>query len=440
MEYPRILIVVMGRINAADNANNGLLLRNLFGQFPRQNLAQIYSGGDNGDEGFFGRYYQLKPQDRKLGRLFFRLKSMAMEGNAQINIPASSEKKKFSFSQLIRRWGKKLLMDSGLFEIIFRPRLSQEMILFIKDFEPDIIFSQGYNLGFALLPLMITQKLDIPIVYYPTDDWSKHRKKDDLSTISYLTYFARQYAAKKLVNKTKICIAFNRFMQEEYLLRYKKKFLILMQGDESRRFDKSPINKLCESDCYWIVATGDFDRHRIPLLYDLDSTCKTLNGKGLKVKATVFPVNYDSLPPALFTEFDYISFLASPDHHELAGILHSADVLFLLERFDETSSQIRMSISSKAHLFMHSGRPIIVYSHPITGIARYALEEKWAEVIDRPDAQLLADVLEKIFTDKDKQDSLISSARKIALKNHDLPSIQKTFYAMIQSIVHKSNT
>lgn len=59
MAYPRVLIVALGCINADDNANNGLLLRNLFVGWPGESLAQIYSCGGNGNKGFFGHYCRL---------------------------------------------------------------------------------------------------------------------------------------------------------------------------------------------------------------------------------------------------------------------------------------------------------------------------------------------------------------------------------------------
>lgn len=35
-KYPRVLVATLGRINAVDSFNNGLLLRNLFGGWPRE--------------------------------------------------------------------------------------------------------------------------------------------------------------------------------------------------------------------------------------------------------------------------------------------------------------------------------------------------------------------------------------------------------------------
>src|SRR5664279_3655420 len=120
-KYPRVLVVALGRINTVDSYNNGLLLRNLFGSWPREYLAQIYSSGDTGDEGFFGDYYQLGPQDRRLGRLFYRLKAEAL-GEAAKTILA--RKAAAAHTASAGSWARHLLVDTGLYEIVFAPRLS----------------------------------------------------------------------------------------------------------------------------------------------------------------------------------------------------------------------------------------------------------------------------------------------------------------------------
>ena len=79
IKYPKILVLAMGRINQKDTSNNGLLLRNLFAGFPKENLAQIYSGGNNSDQGFFSRYYCLDEKDRFFGKIFFQKNFVFME-------------------------------------------------------------------------------------------------------------------------------------------------------------------------------------------------------------------------------------------------------------------------------------------------------------------------------------------------------------------------
>ena len=116
-------------------------------------------------------------------------------------------------------------------------------------------------------------------------------------------------------------------------------------------------------------------------------------------------------------------------------MLRGADILFLPERFDETAQGIRLSISSKAHLFMFSGKPIIVYSDPVTGIVRYATEDGWAAVVDRRDPGLLADTIERLFKDDVYRQQLIAGARSTAEKNHNLTTIRSSFFKLICSAI-----
>ena len=434
MEYPRVLIVVMGRIHAADNANNGLLLRNLFEIFPRENLAQIYSSDDNGDEGFFCSYYQLKQQDRRFGRIFFRLKATALKSGAQGSIQNEEIGSKFSISSFVHRCGKKLLMDSGLYELVFRPRLSREMISFIKDFRPDYIFSQGYNLAFTLIPLMIFRRFDVPIIYYPTDDWPEARYIKELGYRGFISKIVRKKilsTSNQLVGIAKVCIAFNTYTKFEYLARYGKEFTVIMHGDEFSRFDKTEPKRNVSDDMFWIVSTGDFDKHRTPLLYDLDEACRLLNSKGIKVFSTVYPVAPIKNTQFNINDFQFTEFCKCPMHDELVSVLKGADIMFLPERFDGTVKIIRNSISSKAHLFMFSKKPIIVYSDPLAGIGRYAIEEGWAVLVGTRNPEVLAYEIETIIKGQKRKEELIECAIKTAKKNHILQENQNKFINLL---------
>lgn len=80
---------------------------------------------------------------------------------------------------------------------------------------------------------------------------------------------------------------------------------------------------------------------------------------------------------------------------------------------------------------MFSGKPIVVYSSAITGIASYAREEHWAIVVDRRDPDVLAAILEKLFKDKDERQRIIDNATRVALQNHHLPAIRARFFELI---------
>lgn len=438
MNYPRVLIVTMGRINDADTDNNSLLLRNIFAKWPRQNLAQIYSSGDNSDYGFFDRYYQLSPRDRLFGRLFYGLKTKLFKMNAMYSNTPFIETNVRSKTKSTKEILTNIFVDTGLYELIFRPRLSREMISWVQEFQPDIIFAQGYCLTFAWLPSRLSDYFKLPIVYYPTDDWPNDAyrvKGGGIPIVSKLVSRSVARAARHLVEVSSVLLAFNRYMREEYLKRYNKEFVVLMHGDDLSRYQTAQPMRLAVNDEYWIVCTGLFGNSRFPLLYDLDQACKILNAKGLRVRATVFPVNEVSEISSQVNGFIHVDFEPCPSHSALVSVLKGADILFLPERFDESAQGISLSVSSKAHLFMFSGKPIVVYSDSVTGIARYAKEEGWAVVLDYRDPVMLSSIFERLIKNSDARDNLLKAANRTALANHDLKTIQSSFTALLNSAI-----
>lgn len=426
MRYPRVLVVALGRINAADTSNNGLLLRNLFEKWPPENVAQVYSSGAGEDDGFFGRYYRLGAPDRSLGQLFYLLKGDYDETARGACAPDGAPS-----MERLRVLGSSLLVRTGVHEMAFRPRLSRRMIAWIGKFKPDIVFAQGYNLTFAWLPLMLSRRLNLPLVYYPTDDWPRacYRTEGSLSLLSWFARGAVAIASRDLAVEATVNIAFNRAMEEEYMRRYDRTFSVLMHGDRFSRFLDAGRRRSAPTDVCEIVSTGALNPHRWPLVEDLEKACEVLESRGCRARGTIYAV---AQPSASRTRgFRHVRFEPCPSHNELPAVLRGADILFLPERFDNTVDDVRLSISSKAHLFMFSGRPIVVYSHPRTGVARYAENAEWAAVVNRRDPQLLARALERLAWDREARQRVVSAARETARRNHYLPDIQWSFRSLL---------
>ena len=440
MEYPKVLVLAIGRVNDSDSSSNGLLLRNIFARFPRENLAQIYSGGSNGDAGFFGHYYKLNAYDRWFGKLFFKYKSKSEEGGIHLFNRAVVKNQSKSVFLPFRRIFLNWFIDSGFYELIFRPRLSWRILKWISEFKPDILFTQGYNLTFTWLPLMIDRKYNLPIIYYPTDDWPDRCYKYGLTKLSVFARLTlRNYtmASKKLVKSATVHLAFNYSMKNEYSKRYKTEFYVLMHGDDFKRFESAVPRRSTDDNIYCFVCTGAFDYHRFPLIDDLDAACKILNSNNIKCQTIVYSVNsLNELPDRIY-EFHYVTFKKCPSHEDLVSFLRGADILILPERFGETSASIRLSVSSKSHLFMFSGRPIIVYSDSRTGVAQYGKAKGWAEVVDIRDPEVLAKTIETLIKNRNKQEKLIERARNTAMKNHQLSTIQDSFLKLLVAVVQQ---
>lgn len=438
--YPRLLICALSRVNKLDNTNSNLLLRNLLAQWPRERLAQIYSGGDNGDEGFCGNYYHISAQDRIWGRLFFRLKGIYSDDSlfgSALNGDASVENDHKPETRL-RGIAAKLLVDSGLYELIFRIHPSDKLLNWTKKIAPDVILVQGYNLSFVWLTHILEQHLHKPIAYYASDDWPSYLYASKVGLLAFTEPVMRRIVARsvtRLFKETDLQFSFNSVMGEEYERRYGKPFTPIMHCDDPERFRLAEPIRLYPPEIRSIIATGVFDDSRWPLLVDLAEACGRLNQEGISARVTVLATRMSKPGFNKVSSCRYVDLREDPGHDLLPSYLKGADLLYLPETFDEKHVRAyRYSISSKAHLFMFSQRPILVYGHPQTGLVTYARSKRWARVVDIRNSDLLFAALRQLLSDDAVREDLVSRAKEVALENHDCTSVRELFRSQILGV------
>lgn len=428
--YPKILVVALGKINKKDLHNNGLLLRSLFLNYPQENIAQIYSSGNNEDGGYFGSYYCLSNKDRRFGNIFYNYKKGGKVADLTVNRPIQGGVK-----QKINKIIDRLFIKTGLYELLFRVKISSEMYAWIISFKPDIIFAQGYNLTFSLLPILIKKKIDVKLSFLTTDDWPEYLYSGKFGENKVLAYVARKKVIKlsnELIKQTDIPFAFGYPMAIEYEKRYSKLFNVVNHSDDPKRFDLCPEKRLKPTSVFSIIAIGNFNCFRWPLLLDMNAACNILNEEGLSVCISVISSAIDPDGFQSIIDAKYIDLYEDPGNDELPCYLKGADLLFLPEGFNESFvDAIRLSISSKAHLFMFCKRPILVYAHKRTGIANYASTFGWADVITERSVQKLTEVVRDYIRKKDSSQSRIPNAYNFALNNHNNDEVSRNFQQIL---------
>jgi glycosyltransferase involved in cell wall biosynthesis len=437
--HPRVLIVALSRINSTDTANNGLLLRNLFSAWPRERLAQIYSGGSNGDGGFCGHEYQVAARDRRFGEQFFKLKKEQVPASrTSFSDEQSIESRKSNTITRIKAKVGSFIQDSGFYEIIFKIKPSEQLLDWVREFDPEIVLAQGYNLSFIWLPLMLKRQFKIPMAFYNSDDWPSYLYASGNGLFATTAPFMRRIVAsstKELIADTDMPFAFNDMMGEEYERRYGKSFKTLMHCDDPERFRIAEPIRLQPPGVNSIVATGAFDDSRWPLLLDLEESCQRLSSQGIPTRATVLTMRVSEEGYRRIKSCRFVTLQDDPGHKLLPSYLKGADLLYLAETFDpEIAHGYRYSISTKAHLFMFSQRPIIVYGHPGNGLVKYADREGWACVVSKRDTELLTNKLILLLTDEDLRNKLIQKGNNVAQRNNSCSIIQDSFVNHLTSI------
>jgi glycosyltransferase involved in cell wall biosynthesis len=430
--YPRVLIIYNSRINKADQ--HGVSIRGWFGDWPKENLAQIYSGGEVGQEVFCGYNFKLGQTERKFGKYFFKLKDSSI-GQSSYPIKPSqgfTKLKKLSFWSLFKNRISKFFINSGLWELIFKPILSEEMIEFIEKFDPQIIYCQGYSLTFSWLPVMIQNKFDIPICFQTGDDWPFYLYKK--SPISFVIRPIVHRAVKLLLLKSEVRLANGKLMADVYAQRYNIPFEVIMMCDNLDRFQKAIPSKVVNSDTISIIYTGGLANGRWYSIIDLCKAVEILQNEGYKIMVTTFATLIPQEAVKFLEKLENLQMLPGPSHENLPSYLKGADILYLPESFDPREAKaIRLSISTKAHLYMMSERPILLYASPITGIMNYAKEKEWARIVEEHNLKKLVQAIRLLITNIEYSRKLVKRGLEVVLKNHNEINVREKFVAFLNT-------
>ena len=419
----------MTKIFKEDGVN--LLIRTLFGEWPREDLAQIYTGELPGRDEFCGHYFEIGVRERRLGRLFFALKTRAMPAISGISVTKATgtyaRRRKshlsLAFSRLIS-----LIVDKGYWDLLFQIRPSNALIKFVLNFKPDIIYTQGYSLSFTRLALELARQLKIPLFYFPMDDWHSSLFAGSL------VHHKVNKIATRVAREASIRFALGPKMAETLSARYGVSFECLYHADCPERFNISEnIKRFAKGskDKLVIGYAGSLYLGRLTAIKDLLSVCQLL-GRPFTIDIYCQSIPQDT--PQELLHSPYITFQALPEHNELPKVLSGCDVLFIPESFDlKYKGAIELSLSTKSHLYMFSRRPILIYGPPWSGTIDYAKRFGWGIVVDKRSIDKLSEGLKIALGDQ--ADEFAERAYSVAMMNHNVNNLRNLIKNRVYNII-----
>lgn len=427
MKYPRLLLVHMTRVYTDDPYN--LLVRNLFSGWPKDSLAQIYTGDYDGEGNFCGRYYQIGVSDRRFGHTFSFLKPIGVRITSGRNVQEQgTEPRIIIFRRVIEKFVH-YIIKTGIWDLVFNARLSSKLNEFICNFKPEIMYTQGYSLSFTKLALKISHQFNIPIFYFPVDDWHSYLYQ------GHFVHREVEKIANQVAQRATLRFALGHRMAETYTRRYKTDFECVYNADDFSRFTPSLNEKTTEYSKIIIGMTGSLYLGRIKCVFDLLQACLLKKNKNFEIK--VYCSNIPTDTPKRLLDSEYVRFLPLPTHGRLPQILSDCHILFLPESFDPIYRKaIELSISTKCHLYMMSGRPIIVYGPEWSGTVDYAKKFDWGFVVDKPQIDCLNNAIGQVLSPL-KTYEIIMKGLSVAKMNHDLGILRKRVLNRVQATATK---
>jgi glycosyltransferase involved in cell wall biosynthesis len=319
----------------------------------------------------------------------------------------------------LRRWLGERIVATGLWEVLFPVRPSRRLLEFVEEFRPDVIYCTGYSLAFATLPVLLARKFGLPICFQTTEDWPLYTYAG-----SPVGILVRRQAAR-LVRASALRLAFGRKMKEEFEARYGVPFQETWHLDDAGRF--GPPGPEPSGPVRRVVFTGSMVLNRHEPVEDMLAAIRVLRREGLAVELDVYCTGVPRELGAEVRGAPEVRFLPLPPHDGLGPVLRGADVLFLPEAFSVGADRLGLAISTKCHLYMMAGRPVLAYGPAHAGTMEYARKDGWALVVEERSVDRLAGALRTLLLDPAARARLTHQAGLCFIRNHDAGSARERF-------------
>jgi glycosyltransferase involved in cell wall biosynthesis len=416
-------------------SGGGITLWNTFKAFPSENIAFVSEHFD-----YFVidnyKHYRFGTKERKYSFPFNFLQSYKKSGPVRkVSGIISSKKKPKNESILkIKSLFIIFLQVTGIFNKIDRINLSEELLAWILEFDPDIIYTQLSTLALIESTLSLKNKLNKKLVIHIMDDWPQTINK---------TFIRKKYwqvNIEKKINKVfdnaDLLLSICEPMSEEYWKRYNKRFIPFHNSIEIERWAPSSKTEWKIKDSVHILYAGRIGPGTSTSLIDIAEAVTELNLEGLNIRFNIQTKSTDNPICNKLRKFSCVNFNPYIDYHELPKLFANVDILVLPIDFDEPNLKfIQLSMPTKVPEYMICGTPIFIYAPGETALVKYAEKEKWAQIVSDNSIEKIKNSLKQLVSNEELRKSLGTRAMQVARKNHDNKIVSQDFMNYLSGLI-----
>lgn len=434
VEYPRVLIIYRGEINEYNSG--GVAIGNWFRPWPKNKLAHILSGSIN-PVLFCAKNYLITGRERRFGLLFSALRrNWSYIGEETTPAGFGTFTLRRSFSQSFKAMVRYLAFDTGLWEFIFAPKLSLEMVAWIEDFKPDVIYMPA-DFSFSWYALLVSQRFNIPIVPHIMDDWPSMRYRDTF--MGGFIHRAVTQIFMAMLTRAPICLTIGPGMKKEYAQRYGIPTEALMCCDDPKRFMRhSYVVPHDAKDSIIVTYCGGLHQNRWKSMMDVAQACQTLRNRGMPIVLNIHTTNMPREAREKLSGFTCTNLLPTPKNEDVPKVLTASTILVHVESFDRKIRQyIRLSVSSKSQIYMMSGRPIFIYGPKGVDVVEYAKAEGWAAVVNSQGTKEVIAELVLLIQDTALQQRICAQAAIVAERHHAAEHVRERLRQIFCDVVER---
>ncbi|MDD6479312.1 MAG: hypothetical protein PUF48_05850 [Oscillospiraceae bacterium] len=299
----------------------------------------------------------------------------------------------------------------ALYKFFWPIKLSKDLKEKIIKFNPQIIYTQGYDIRILRLALKISKKFNCKLVIHTLDDWFTCEDK----TIEILMRKALKKSLKKGISFSASPAMTERIQK---LFCVDSKFIANCVEYDKINFTGSNQYK------YDIIYTGNLEPSRYISLANLGTELKK-NAKTENLFIDIFSPKEQIDNYGRFLPENIILHEALPVK-EVEQLIETSKIALHVETFEKKCQNFIMySLSTKIAEYLAKGKPIVYYGPKNVGVAKFLSDYDMGYVFD--DTIKAIEQIEELISNCDydkKSEELILKARNF----FDKEIVQNKFY------------
>ena len=319
-----------------------------------------------------------------------------------------------------------LLKFLGIYNVLYKLKITDDFKNWVKDYNPDIIYSQLSTLKLVRFVTEMQKQFNKPIALHIMDDWPI-----SLSKPSNFYNYRRHKIDKEfraLMDKSPILLSICQAMSDEYEVRYKKHFIPFHNPISINNWLPCSKNRWDVTGVFKILYTGRIGKANGKAILFMANIIDAMNSKEIRINLDIFTPDYNSKHASSIHNLKGVQIKNTVSHEQMPYLLAGHDLLFLPLDFDKIGIRFaQFSMPTKASEYMISGTPILVYADKLTALAKYAIKDKWAYVVTENDKTVLMQAINELYSNYSLRKELAETAKKIAVQNEDAEIIREKF-------------
>jgi len=410
--YPKILIIGQD-FNLI--SGGGITLSNLFKGWPKEKIAVATSASMHGisTPNICGHYYINKEPPMPLMPIISR------GGEDRIG------------KRVLRKICSVVvyfLKSLGLGPLLYGPDISDDLLRWAVEYDPDIIYTQLADINIARQVLIISDHIKKPIAVHIMDDWPLALYRKGL-----LAGFARRVMNDlftKILDRASVYLAISEKMHREYALRYKKDFIVFHNPVEIETWLPFSKKDYKLHGSMRVLYSGRIGRGISASIANVAAAIELLSREGYAIEFHIRE-SKGMIPQSLQSKLNGYKFVKIDppvSYEECQQRLSNADLLIIANDFDKDGKLfLSLSMPTKAPEYMITGVPILIYAPVDSALSEYASGKDLAHVVNNEDISELKKALSILYNDGNLRERLGKKAQQVAIKEHNAEIIRERF-------------